>query len=131
MSAFLSMLVNFYFGFQMFLDPSSFFITLTDAWMESLNTRKINIIERNLKCCGFHRPREVAKDKCMESFTQGCLSVMQQRYSGEMKSGALTYMALGLTFGLLISFVIMHGTQKQSYRSPKRNIMIEPAVVPL
>lgn len=128
MAAFLSMLVNFYFGFQMYLDPVSYFVTLTDTWMENINTRKINIIERNLKCCGFHRPREYPKDRCTESFTDACFTVMKDRYTNDMKNGALTYMALGITFGLLIAFVIMHGTQKPRYRSTRRR---EITVAPL
>ena len=116
MTAFLAALTNFYFGCQLFYDPESFFISLTDVWIENLNTKQINLIERKLKCCGFHRVGEYPKDRCKESLYSACFPAMKNAYLENMKNGGFTYLSLSCVFCLLIAFVFMHGTQKPSSR---------------
>ena len=114
MTAFLAFLTNFYFGSQLLYDPESFFISLTDVWVENLNSKQLNLIERKLKCCGFHRVGEYPKDKCKESYYTACFPAMKDAYLDKMKNGGFTYISISIMFILLIAFVLMHGTQKQT-----------------
>ena len=122
LTSFIGMLTTLYFGLEFIIHPHSFFVSLTDVWIDNINSRQVRYIEEHITCCGFHKVGEYPKDKCTITFTTSCFPRMVELYSSEIRRGGYTYISMSIIFCLLIAFVFMHGTQKQTIKTPHERI---------
>ena len=125
---FLLILVQSFSGVTWLIDPKSVFTSLSDSWESHLNTPQLALIQRQLRCCGFHNAQEFNNDLCRESQSQACLPLIIKLYKANVQSVGIFSVAHAMSNVILILLLwfSIRRKKKRKHRRKAKNPLSTP-----
>ena len=117
---FLLILIQSFSGITWLIDPKSVFTSLSNNWEDNLNTPQIGLIQRQLRCCGFHNSQEFANDLCRESQSQACLPLIIKLYKANVQSVGIFSVAHSMSNVILILLLWFSIRRKKKHRRKRK-----------
>ena len=117
---FILILVQSFSGVTWLIDPKSVFTSLSDNWEKNLNTPRLALIQKQLRCCGFHNAREFPNDLCRDSISQACLPIIIKLYKANVQSVGIFSIVHSMSNVILILLLWFSIRRKRRNRRKRR-----------